>query len=307
LGIHVRPGLHRRTFALSVVVGLTALAAASPASAATQIGATFPPTSPCTAGTTHLQTAPIATYQVPFTGVITSWSFEASATPPAQLKFKVAQNTSSGQWTTRADSDVEQPIAGALNTFPTRITVLAGDNIGLASPTGGNCERGAGGSFIEAVTASDPPPGTAASYSAAPNAQLDVSASLEPDADGDGFGDETQDNCPNLANPDQADGDGDGTGNACDTSPPETTITKQPKDKTKKKTATFEFSSNEAASTFECSLDGKPFAPCTSPDTLKVKKGKHSFEVRARDAAGNLDASPAADTWKVKKKKKKKK
>jgi hypothetical protein len=89
-----------------------------------------------------------------------------------------------------------------------------------------------------------------------------------------------------------------------DTAPPETTITRQPKDKTKKKSATFEFSSSEPGSTFECSLDGGAFTSCTSPDTLKVKTGKHSFAVRSRDAAGNLDGSPATDDWKVKKKKK---
>jgi len=89
---------------------------------------------------------------------------------------------------------------------------------------------------------------------------------------------------------------------AGDTTPPETTITKHPKDKTRKKTATFEFSSSEPGSTFQCSLDGAAFAACTSPDTLKAKKGKHSFEVRAADAAGNVDGSPATDDWKVKRK-----
>ena len=87
--------------------------------------------------------------------------------------------------------------------------------------------------------------------------------------------------------------------------PPNTTITKRPKDKTKKKTATFEFTSNEPGRDVRVQLDGGPFAPCSSPDTLKVKKGKHHFEVRATDAAGNVDGSPATDDWKVKKKKKK--
>ena len=89
-----------------------------------------------------------------------------------------------------------------------------------------------------------------------------------------------------------------------DTTPPNTTITKRPKDKTKKKRRR---SSSPPASRadVECSLDGKPFAACSSPDTFKVKKGKHSFEVRAHDAAGNVDVSPASDDWKVKKKKKK--
>jgi hypothetical protein len=87
-----------------------------------------------------------------------------------------------------------------------------------------------------------------------------------------------------------------------DTSPPDTTITERPKDKTKKKTATFEFSASEPA-TFECALDGKQqFKPCTSPFTVKVKKGKHTFTVLATDASGNADPTPASDGWKVKKK-----
>ncbi len=91
-----------------------------------------------------------------------------------------------------------------------------------------------------------------------------------------------------------------------DTSPPDTTITAGPKDKTKKKTATFEFSGTDAraVASFRCSLDGGAFAACASPYTVKVKKGKHTFSVSAGDEAGNVDATPASDDWKVKKKKK---
>jgi hypothetical protein len=39
---------------------------------------------------------------------------------------------------------------------------------------------------------------------------------------------------------------------------------------------------------------------CTSPYTVKVKKGKHSFQVRAIDQAGNVDGTLASDAWKVK-------
>jgi hypothetical protein len=39
---------------------------------------------------------------------------------------------------------------------------------------------------------------------------------------------------------------------------------------------------------------------------VKVKKGRHTFSVRATDQDGNVDGSPATDNWKVKKKKKKK-
>ncbi|HYH61052.1 MAG TPA: beta-propeller fold lactonase family protein [Solirubrobacterales bacterium] len=101
-----------------------------------------------------------------------------------------------------------------------------------------------------------------------------------------------------------------GEGAATDTTPPETQITKGPKQKSKSKKATFEFTGTDdvtapAALSFECSLDGEPVASCSSPATFdKLKKGKHEFEVQARDQAGNTDASPASYDWKVKKKKK---
>jgi hypothetical protein len=91
-----------------------------------------------------------------------------------------------------------------------------------------------------------------------------------------------------------------------DVAPPETAITAGPRSKTKKRRATFEFTSTEAGSVFECRLDDAQFQACSSPLTVKVGKGTHSFQVRARDAAGNLDPAPAGRTWKVKKRRKRK-
>jgi Bacterial Ig domain/Divergent InlB B-repeat domain len=91
-----------------------------------------------------------------------------------------------------------------------------------------------------------------------------------------------------------------------DTTPPDTLITSGPKDKTKKKTATFTFTGTDtrAVAGFRCKLDEGTFAPCTSPHTVKVKKGKHTFQVQAIDQAGNT-GPPATDDWKVKKKRRK--
>jgi hypothetical protein len=93
-----------------------------------------------------------------------------------------------------------------------------------------------------------------------------------------------------------------------DTNPPETTIDKRPKDKLKVKKAakvTYEFSSDEPGSAFRCRIDGKAEAPCASPLKLsKLKKGSHSIEVVAIDTAGNRDPSPATDSFRVKRKRK---
>ena len=90
-----------------------------------------------------------------------------------------------------------------------------------------------------------------------------------------------------------------------DALPPDTTITKQPKKKTRKKTATFEFSGTDARAVagFECSLDGAAFSACSSPVTVRVKKGRHTFSVRAADGSGNVDGAPATADWRVRKKK----
>lgn len=82
-----------------------------------------------------------------------------------------------------------------------------------------------------------------------------------------------------------------------DTTAPDTTITTPARlilwDLWLQPVGSYSFTSSEPGSTFECSLDGAPFTACTSPTTLEVTRGAHTFEVRARDAAGNVDPTPA--------------
>ena len=83
-----------------------------------------------------------------------------------------------------------------------------------------------------------------------------------------------------------------------DTVAPDTAINTMPANPTNDTTGDFTFSSNEAGPTFECSVDGAAFAACNSPiATAALANGSHTFAVRATDAAGNPDASPASFTW----------
>ena len=53
-------------------------------------------------------------------------------------------------------------------------------------------------------------------------------------------------------------------------------------------------------STFPASSTRRKFKPCTSPKTYKkLKPGKHVFRVKARDRAGNVDATPAVKRFKI--------
>jgi hypothetical protein len=85
-----------------------------------------------------------------------------------------------------------------------------------------------------------------------------------------------------------------------DLTPPNTTITSGPSGAVAAASATFVFSSNESGATFACSLDGAPFAACTSPHAIGgLAQGDHAFSVHAVDAAGHVDASPAMRSWTV--------
>ena len=151
------------------------------------------------------------------------------------------------------------------------------------------------------MTGADAQPGQVASFDTTSAERMSVEAQIERDADGDGYGDETQDLCPTDAST-------QGRCAVLDVLAPDTSITKGPKKKTKSKNTTFAFTSSEPRSTLECSLDSGGFSPCTSPEKVKARKtGKHNFLVRARDAAGNLDTTEASWSWKRVKKKPKRK
>src|SRR5687767_4184555 len=117
----------------AVAATVVMLVGVPPASAATQIGETFAPTADCgdQPRTVFQSTSPNGQYAAPFTGVITSWSFQAGPVAPQQLKLKVGRAAGGDSFTVVGESAVESPVANAPNSFPTQVAVQAGDVIGI--------------------------------------------------------------------------------------------------------------------------------------------------------------------------------
>jgi hypothetical protein len=85
-----------------------------------------------------------------------------------------------------------------------------------------------------------------------------------------------------------------------DTVSPDTTITEKPALADNSVTVRFDFTSNEMNVSFECSIDNASFTQCHSGDSFgPLGDGTHTFSVRAKDRAGNVDATPAAYAWTI--------
>jgi hypothetical protein len=96
-----------------------------------------------------------------------------------------------------------------------------------------------------------------------------------------------------------------------DTAPPDTTITGHPSDPSTSASAIFAFEGSDAGTGvagFECSLDLGGFVACNHTDPVfgyhlkdygGLADGSHTFRVRAIDALGNVDPTPATYTWAI--------
>ena len=228
----------------------------------------------------------------PSAGVVVRWRIR-TATFVAPVALRITRPGSSTARTGAGTGPVVTPTANTISTFSVSLPIAAGDAIGIDCCGGQSLEAfgTTPGAFLldwqPRLEDGEAPRVVSFTHSL----ELLVNADIEPDADCDGLGDETQD--PGV------------DPNGCDQTPPDTTITAGPGHKTKKKRVTFEFTSNEPGSTFECSVDDSPFAPCSSPHEVSVKKGRHTFAVRAIDPGGNVDPLPASSHWRFKKKRKK--
>ncbi|HET8955435.1 MAG TPA: hypothetical protein VFN18_07245 [Solirubrobacterales bacterium] len=81
---------------------------------------------------------------------------------------------------------------------------------------------------------------------------------------------------------------------------PETKMGRTPPRRSRDRTPTFRFASNETGSRFECKLDRKRFRACASPFTAKrLPFGPHRFQVRALGRDGAKDPTPATYRFRV--------
>ena len=88
-----------------------------------------------------------------------------------------------------------------------------------------------------------------------------------------------------------------------DTRAPRTSFAKRPpkliRTHRRKVRATFRFRSSEPDSTFVCKVDRGLLHFCGPKLTRRFEEGRHTVRVRARDAAGNTDRTPAVYRFRV--------
>src|SRR5881394_1686378 len=85
-----------------------------------------------------------------------------------------------------------------------------------------------------------------------------------------------------------------------DIQPPDTTIQSGPTGVVSPQNVSFTFTASEAGSSFECSIDSGTYSACSSPKSYpSLATGPHTFRVRAVDAVGNQDATPAVRSFEV--------
>ncbi len=86
---------------------------------------------------------------------------------------------------------------------------------------------------------------------------------------------------------------------APDTTAPDTTITANPPNPSGSNGGTFQYNSSEGGNQFECQLDGGGWFDCDGGQVTYggLTDGSHTFEVRAIDAANNVDPTPDSYTW----------
>lgn len=130
-------------------------------------------------------------------GVVTSWKVQSAPfLEPRTMTLKVFRQVAA-EYEVVGESAPELVLGQPNNQFPTRIPVGAGVGFGTASSASNpGCTNGQGGDVIANFNANVPVGGKAKPSGTTTGAVVSLAVVIEPDADGDGYGDETQDQCP---------------------------------------------------------------------------------------------------------------
>lgn len=233
-------------------------------------------------GTTVQASSSGPSFTTPGAGVIVSYSVYANANPGSVRLNVFTPGPAVGHFTQVGKSALTPVTVSSVNTFPVRVPVPAGALLGASnSASNMDCGRLVGtasdvigfGSPFNPDTETDLNPVGFLS-----SARANISAVWEPDVDGDGFGDVSQDACPQSKT----------TQVTCPA--PDTTVKKPRLLASGKVKITFK--STIAGSTFTCAIDGKKAKACKSPLTKRYSFGKHKIVVTAISPQGIADPTP---------------
>jgi hypothetical protein len=175
------------------------------ASAATTIGQTGTPTASCTDNEAYVQKTVAAgpQYSPSASSVITSWSAQGTAAPDQPLTLLVLRQDDPTHYTVLGRNAQTLPNTNVVNTFNgLRLPIQPNEEIGVFLPPGSaaTCEFSTsnGGDVANwSFPLGEIPDNTSYPFTGSDSGQrVNAKAVVEPDADHDGFGDETQDQCP---------------------------------------------------------------------------------------------------------------
>jgi hypothetical protein len=195
LTISYPQGMFRR-IALGALLGGLLLAGPSSALAATELGSVGGQPTATTCGT---DAETVFGGGVPYTvaggGVITAMRTSFAGPQGAATALRVFRPFES-RWTGVATVPVTLGASGEA-AVATRVPVQAGDVLGLSKPAGPAlaCAIPSPGALLFHVPVSEPD-AMPFTPKVTPDLVPNVAATLEPDADRDGYGDESQDRCP---------------------------------------------------------------------------------------------------------------
>lgn len=229
-------------------------------------------------------------------GVVASWRVMSGGMVESQsIRLRLVRNQT-GVGTGEA---VTLPTTAGIYGFATRLAVKANDQIaldlvGAKGAAGLRVVRSEAGAGMERWSPALADGAFRPADGLASGTELMINATIEPDADGDGYGDETQDRCPSSV----------ATAGTCLPPAPIPTEavpnTKISEVRVEGAKAAFRFSATVKGARFHCKLDKKRWKSCKSPRVYRgLEEGRHSFKVKAIGPTAVPDPSPATRSFRV--------